>query len=122
MDIETEISKHLEWIDSTTSLIGNDATTKEEIEELSKHDRCELGRWLGSDESGQVQGFTEFERLVESHKAFHALAGELIVAVGAGDEQQAAALGEAFISASQKVVGYLGALQEHLDTIDGQSS
>ena len=113
MDINQEIMKHLEWIESVVSLIGNKAVSKEEIQGISSHDRCELGRWLDSDESVKYKNLSVFERLKESHEAFHSLAGELISAFEEGNEDQAVASQERFVALSQEVIGYLRALEAY---------
>lgn len=113
MDIDQEIMRHLEWIESVVALIGNEAASEEEIHRVSMHDHCELGRWLESDESDRYQSFPEFGKLQESHKAFHSMAGELILALQDEDEDKAVASQKKFISMSKQVIGYLGALRDH---------
>ena len=113
MDIDLEIAKHLEWIESVVSLIDQEAVSKEDVEAVSKHDRCDLGRWLDSKGSARYQRFPEFGELKQSHQAFHTLAAELIRAVSDGNEDQAFALQEQFVATSQEVIGYLSALREH---------
>jgi len=114
MDIEQEINKHLEWIENVVSLLGKQVTD-EELAEISRHDHCELGRWLESDESQLYKSFSEFDKLRESHDAFHHLAGELIAAAIADNENKAIEAEQHFIETSQKVVGYLQLLKEHAE-------
>jgi len=111
MDIDQEIANHLEWIEDLVSLIGKDEVTKEELEKITEHDKCELGQWLESEEASDFKELPEFEKLVESHAAFHSFAGRLIAAVGENQESEAIDSEEQFIAMSKQVIGYLQVLQ-----------
>jgi len=111
MDIDQEITNHLEWIEVLVSLIGKNEVSEEELEAVTKHDTCALGKWLQSEESSNFKELPEFEKLVESHEAFHKLAGRLIAAVGNNQEGEAIESEEKFIAMSKKVIGYLHILQ-----------
>lgn len=113
MDIDQEIAIHLEWIESLVSLIGAESIPDEAIEELSHHDRCEMGRWLNSDESSAFRDFPAFGDLKANHQAFHSVAGDLIKAFRAGDEPRVEALQDAFLTASRNVIAHLTALKAH---------
>jgi len=113
MDIKQEINQHLEWIEKIAELLGSEAVTQEKIDELSQHDNCELGRWLRDDAANTYQSFPEYQALIESHTHFHQLAGELLKALEQEDEGRALEAGKAFIEMSQKVIGYLQALDNH---------
>jgi hypothetical protein len=54
----------------------------------------------------------EFQDLIESHDAFHKLAGNLISALRQGKEEEAIKSEVEFIEMSQKVISHLYALQE----------
>lgn len=111
MDIDHEINKHLEWIETIASLLGDEDITQEEVEEISRHDRCALGQWLDSEDSTRFKDMPELEELKESHEAFHNLAGQLITAFEAGKEAEAIESQEKLVEMSKKVVGYLYLLQ-----------
>lgn len=111
MDIKQEINQHLEWIEKIAELLGSEAITQEKIDELSHHDRCELGRWLRDDAQETYQGFPEFQALIDSHTEFHHLAGELLRALEQEDEAKALVTGRQFIEMSEQVIGYLQALE-----------
>lgn len=115
MDINQEINKHLDWIEAVASLIGNEALSNDDVVKLSQHDRCDLGKWLASDESESLRTYPEFQNLQESHKDFHSLAGELILALHAGDEAKSMSSARAFIGASEQVVSYLKELQQYAE-------
>lgn len=112
MEIKQEINQHLEWIERIASLLGTEEVTQEKIDELTQHDKCELGRWLGAEESAAYRGFAEFPALIDSHAEFHRLAGELLSALEKGEETQAIETQKRFIEMSQKVIGYLQALEK----------
>ena len=112
MDFGQQITKHLAWIEHIASLLGDEEFTEQDLQTISKHDNCELGKWLDSDESLDFRGLPEFGQLVESHEAFHKLAGELIAALQLGKEEEVAALYGQFLKLSQKVIGHLQAIQE----------
>lgn len=112
MDIRQEITNHLEWIEKIASLLGNEDITEEDLQAITQHDKCALGQWLNSDSSGKYKELPEFQELIESHDAFHKLAGSLIVALRQGKEAETIGLEVAFIEMSQKVIRHLHALQE----------
>lgn len=111
MDLKQEITNHIRWIDSLASLLDSDELTDERLSAISEHDKCELGKWLGSKESKGYQALPEFEKLVESHRVFHELAGSMVAAVQLDQETDVLALQTRFIEESQKVVGYLKQMQ-----------
>lgn len=112
MDIAQEINKHLEWIETISSFLGKEDITKEQMDEITQHDRCALGQWLASENAQPFKDLPELAELEESHDAFHRLAGDLINAVEAGNEDEASAAQERFIAMSQQVITYLNMLQE----------
>jgi histidyl-tRNA synthetase len=118
MDLRNEIINHVEWMENVASLLGSEEVTEEEIQALTQHDKCALGKWLDSEASNEIKALPEFESLVESHSAFHKLAGNLITAVQLGKEADALESHKQFIEESQKVVGYLQTLQESISEGD----
>jgi hypothetical protein len=120
MDLRHEIINHLEWMDTVASLLGSEEMTKEQIQVISQHDKCELGKWLDSEASEDFKELPEFEMLIESHEAFHKLAGNLITAVQDNNEENAIESNRQFIEESQKVIGYLQSLQEKVS--EGQDA
>jgi len=119
MDITEEIDKHLEWIETIVSLLGSEKVAEETLPEITRHDRCALGQWLISEASTEFRDLPELESLKESHEAFHRLAGDMISALAAGDEEKAVDSEKRFIEKSQEVISYLQVLQERR-TQDGK--
>ena len=113
MNLGQEITKHLEWIDTIASLLGSEEITEENLQVITQHDKCSLGQWLNSDASTEFKNLPDFEKLIESHDAFHKLAGNLITALQQGKESEAIELQAQFIEMSQKVISYIQILQEH---------
>ena len=112
MDLAQEIENHLEWIDSIASLLEVEEFSDVDFQKITSHDACELGQWLSSEGADLYGKLPEFSQLIDSHEAFHKLAGEMIAAIRSGDEKKAVELEEGFISMSQEVVGHLQHLQE----------
>ena len=112
MDLTREISNHLEWIDSIASFLNNEEFSEEDLQEITRHNQCELGQWLDADESSMFKDLPEFQQLQASHEQFHKLAGDLISALQQGDENQAIAAQEKFILMSHEVITALQSLQE----------
>ena len=112
MDLEQEIENHLEWIDSIASLLEVEEFSDVDFDKITNHDDCELGHWLSTEGSELYKALPEFNELIDSHEAFHKLAGELVAAIQAGDERKAVEVQEDFIRMSQEVVGHLQRLQE----------
>ena len=48
MNIQQEIEKHIEWIESIANMLGDTEFTQEDLHKISQHDQCELGKWLES--------------------------------------------------------------------------
>ena len=112
MDIKQEINQHLEWIEKIASLLGSEEVTQEKIDELSQHDKCELGRWLSDEAAKTYHDFPEFQALIDSHAEFHQLAGKLLAALEQEDEAEAIATEVRFLEMSQTVIGHLQALEK----------
>lgn len=112
MDLNQEVTNHLQWIESLAAILGTDELTYEYLQRVTQHDKCALGKWLDSDEPGELKKRDEFELLIDSHDAFHRLAGDLITAAQQNKEADALELQAMFIEESKKVIGYLQSLQE----------
>lgn len=112
MDIAREIEQHLEWIDAVASLLDDEKLAKEDVRNVSRHDQCELGKWLDSEASPALRDTPEFEKLVHSHEAFHDLAGKMIRSLQQGHDAEAIEAHGHFIRMSREVIGLLQALQE----------
>ncbi len=113
MNLQREITNHLEWIDTIASLLGSEEITEEALRVITQHNKCSLGHWLNSDASIKFKNLPEFEKLIESHNAFHKLAGSLITSLQLGNEAEAIELQAQFIEMSQKVINYIRILQEN---------
>ena len=112
MDIGQEITNHLEWIETIASLLGGEEITQEDLQAITQHDKCALGQWLNSEDSMKFKNLSEYEKLIESHKEFHKLAGNLITALQLDKEAEVIESQEQFIEMSKKVIDYLHILQE----------
>jgi methyl-accepting chemotaxis protein len=113
MDIKQEITNHLEWIETIASLLGGEEITQEDLQAITQHNKCALGQWLNSEASMKFKDLPEYEKLIESHKAFHKLAGNLITALQLNKEAEVIESQEQFVEMSQKVIDYLHIFQEN---------
>ena len=113
MDIGQEITNHLEWIETIASFLDSEKISQEDLQVITQHDKCMLGQWLNSEASMKFEDLPEYEKLIESHKAFHKLAGNLITTLQLNKEAEAIESQEQFIEMSQKVIDYLHILQEN---------
>ena len=112
MDLELEITNHLEWIDLVASLINEETLEESDYKELTDHDHCALGQWMNSEESKELWELEEFKQLIQSHETFHNLAGDMVALIQQGKAEEALDTEEQFIHASQEVVQHLQALHE----------
>ena len=72
---------------------------------VSRDDHCELGHWLRGEGRLALGDRPSFGELVEIHKKFHQVAGEILVKARAGDKAGAtASLYNGFFRASTGVI------------------
>lgn len=116
MDLTQEIATHLRWIEGVAAMLGGESLSDEAIHEIAQHDRCELGHWLDSEQARGLHELAEFQALLESHKTFHSLAGQLIAQLQQDNEAEALQIGEKFIERSEDVISHLQALQGRIGT------
>ena len=112
MDLELEITNHLEWIDSVALLLDKEQFTENELNDITGHENCKLGQWLASEGAELYSGVPEFSQLLHDHETFHKLAGELITALQSGKESEAIEAQQALIGMSRDVIAHLQVLQE----------
>ena len=113
MDIQQEIENHLEWIESVAALLTDETLAEEDFKEITQHDQCLLGQWLQSEEAMHLKDMPDFQQLIDSHEAFHQLAGKMIKSLQQGEESAAIENEAAFLEMSQELIGHLQMLQEH---------
>lgn len=113
MDILQEIENHLEWIESVAGLLTDETLAEENFKEITQHDQCMLGQWLNSEEALHLKEMPDFQQLIDSHEAFHQLAGNMIKSLQQGRESEAIENEAAFLQMSQELIVLLQMLQEH---------
>jgi methyl-accepting chemotaxis protein len=110
IDIDAIIDGHRQWKAKLRDAIENRATV--DTATLSRDDCCPLGKWVygdGGQRFGHQPGFTA---LVERHKTFHRVAGnvgELINRKQYLEAEQAVSPGTPFATATREVVQVLSA-------------
>ena len=115
VDIQQEITNHLEWIETIASLLSNEKLAEEDFEEMTQHDNCKLGQWLNSEAALAFKDLPDFQKLIESHAEFHKLAGNMILSLQQDKEAAAIGAGDEFIRMSHELINYLQVLQEITD-------
>ena len=112
MDLSDEISNHLEWIETIAALLSSEKLSEEDYAEITSHHDCALGHWLDDEAPDELRQSPEFQQLVESHAAFHKMAGDLIDSYQQGKENAALDAEDHFLQLSHEVIEDLQALQE----------
>ena len=76
------------------------------VEEVSRDDRCILGKWLYGEGAGKYSEYEQFRALRNHHAHFHKCAGKVLEAALAGNKTgaQAALKSGDFAHASQAIV------------------
>jgi len=115
MNIDEEISNHLQWIELVASLLSPDAPDDGEIDELTSHDQCSLGHWIESADAQKYRDSDTFQQLDKSHAAFHDLAGDLVILAQQDSMEKAEEVEERFIHLSQEVIEALQAFKAEYD-------
>ena len=115
MDIQEAINKHGQWrVHLRTALIAkqtlDDAT-------ISRHNQCELGKWLYSEAKAKYGTLASYKQAVEAHTTFHKHAAEVARVINRHDEKAAMdmlATGSPYSAASTAVGVALLALQRDI--------
>lgn len=112
MDFDHAIVAHVSWkskvrhhMQGTETLVAS---------EVAKDDRCELGKWLHSQEQ-EYHGKPEFDEAVQAHAQFHRVAGDVIhqsKKVSQEEMEKMIASGSEYGKASAHCVAALTALRD----------
>jgi hypothetical protein len=111
MNLDQEISSHLDWIDAVASMLGEDDIPDAELANIARHDQCELGRWLQGEAAAELGDAAALNELVTSHEAFHQLAGRLIAALQQGRADDVEDTKDRFLEKSRQVIAHLRQLK-----------
>jgi hypothetical protein len=90
MDLGAAIDAHSQWRVKLKAAISRGETL--DASTITQDTRCELGRWLNGEGRSRFGAKPEFQKLVASHRAFHAAAGRVASAVNAGKTADAESL------------------------------
>lgn len=111
MDFDEEIKQHLLWKSMIESLLGSQSKGFVPKSVVVEDHLCQLGQWLHSEKSAQYSSSEIFTQLVDAHKSFHKLAGEIMALCQAGEEEEAEKRIPVFNQLSEDVVSYLGQMK-----------
>lgn len=110
---DSAIQAHTRWKVKLRNAVAIHDTL--DVATISCDDKCELGKWVYGKGSHQHDGLPEFNRLRESHKAFHRQAGAVAREINAQRYANAEAMLEAgtpFTKATDSVVESIRALRQ----------
>ena len=89
LDVTSAIEAHLSWKLRLQAYIDGSAKDRLDADIVGADDVCELGMWIHSQGEAQFGDQAKFQELKETHRRFHACAGEIIREVDAGDVEAA---------------------------------
>lgn len=85
MDFNSAVTVHLEWKLKLRLYIKNREGNLNP-DEVCKDNLCKLGKWLYSDGSAKYASLPEYQKIVEVHKEFHRVAGDIIRRANLGED------------------------------------
>jgi len=110
LDVDTIIDGHRQWKVKLRNAIENHETI--DVATLSRDDCCALGKWVYGDGGRRFGDKPNFTQLIERHKVFHRMAGqvgELVNQKRYIEAEEAMAPGTGFATATREVVQVLSA-------------
>lgn len=84
MDLDQGLEQHIKWKTVLRRYIDAPTAAPLDAETIERSDRCELGRWILT-EGARFSDNAEFQKLRETHAAFHQCAAEVVRRVQAND-------------------------------------
>jgi methyl-accepting chemotaxis protein len=76
VDVPKLMAQHLHWV--IKARLSLDGRLPGEAKAMGDHTRCELGRWLASEEAESLRAGPSFGELDRSHRRLHEIANEII--------------------------------------------
>ena len=104
IDLDKAIQAHAEWRSRLRTAAQNQDTL--DAETIARDDCCDLGRWLHGSAGTQYGNRPNFVALLDKHRAFHTIAGQIAEHINRGayaEAEEALAGNTAFSRASSEV-------------------
>lgn len=114
IDFDEEIIKHLQWRTMVEALLHNHEQAFVSPSVLIQDNKCQLGKWIYSDDTNQYASNQTFKKLLESHKEFHIKAGTILSLYQQGKIADAEELEDVFYQLSNEVIKCLESLKKQL--------
>lgn len=114
MDLDEEIHSHLKWQALVESMLVNTGGQYISPSLLIADNRCELGKWIYSDESNPFSHLHIFRHLVNIHREWHVKAGAILAISNNGNNEQASELRGELYALSQEIIKHLEKLKQYV--------
>ena len=105
IDVPKLMLQHLLWV--IKARLALDGRLSAEAKSLGDHTKCDLGKWMGSNEAESLRSQASYKEFDEAHKRLHALANDIISsAEGSAAEENDRHFGQ-LLETSRMIMGYL---------------
>lgn len=89
LDVKKAIDAHTAWLARLRNIIDGTNSEVFDIPTVSAPNKCELGAWIYHENAKALHGNEEYGELYVTHKKFHALAGQVLHELYAGNKERA---------------------------------
>ena len=79
-DASMMAAQHLQWV--LKARLSLDGRLSADARTLGDHKKCELGKWMSSDEAASLRSTPDFVDMDDAHKKLHSLANDIIANSG----------------------------------------
>jgi hypothetical protein len=111
MDFDEEIVNHLQWRTMVETLFRDHEQSYVSPTVLIQDDKCQLGKWIYSQDTQPYESHRAFSKLTEVHKEFHLKAGTILTICKNGNFDEATRLEDEFYHLSGEVIKCLEELK-----------
>ena len=89
LNLKQIITAHLSWRNKLAKVLDGTSSEKLDVHQIAPDDLCTLGKWLyahGRDRFGRL---AEYKSLLQTHKEFHLMAGQIALEFNNGQKERA---------------------------------
>jgi methyl-accepting chemotaxis protein len=105
VDVPRLMVQHLLWV--IKARLALDGRLPAEAQGLGDHTKCDLGRWIGSDDADRFRTTAAFKALDESHRRIHETANRIISSAGKSSVDENERLFSQLLETSRDIMGQL---------------